>query len=242
MTINAPLAPGLRKASFRDYKPLSLRITWLAAILYAAGTTVITLYSAINTLIGAVIPISMPIELSFPHLGKGVQVDGPTAHVSYGSINTANVAVSGLGMDARIWLALGQLLEGAAITAVAVMMIILTSRLLNGSPFVASVPRVVRWTATIILITGLLWQVALEVGGAIASREVLQVTGASWRDDIRGLNPYSPGWPKPGGNFTLDFWPIFVALGLYAFAAAFRYGILLQRDRVALKRDTEGLV
>ncbi|WP_105036699.1 hypothetical protein [Cryobacterium aureum] len=74
-------------------------------------------------------------------------------------------------------------------------------------PFRPALTRGINLTATTIIVGGLGWQVCDAVAGGLASFQVLRATG-----------------------WTLDFWPIWVGLALFAVAAVFRYGQKLQRD------------
>jgi hypothetical protein len=225
-------------------KPLRLRITLWGAVVYAAATAIGTLYVLGQLLLSTTINVQLPVETFWPELTKSVKLDPvPVAKVVSGGFTQANVMMSGVGVDAKLWLAAGHLLEGATYLAISVAIAILCSRLLKGDPFGPILTRTITRAGAAILIGGLGWQVCYSVGGWKASIAALQITGSEMSTKfVDNLHPDNLGWPHPGGNVEVGFWPIWIALALFAIAAIFRYGEKLQRDNAALKRDTTGLV
>jgi hypothetical protein len=152
-----------------------------------------------------------------------------------------DVLVEGLGLDARLWLAAGQLTQGATLTILATIFAMLCHRLLDGSPFRPTITRAVSVSAVVIGVGGIAWQILYAVANGIAARQALQVN--SWSGgapnpeiaDYLFRTDIGMGIPEPSPHFTIDFWPLYFALILAALAFAFRYGERLQRD-------TEGLV
>jgi hypothetical protein len=161
-----------------------------------------------------------------------------------GGFTNAAVNVSGLDVPVRLWLAANSLLQNATIIVIAFVVYRMCNSLLRNDPFQPAITRGIRIMGWSVLAGGLSWQVCAAIAGALASRQVLGVTSAGWTTPtmpIEDLNAIT-GFPQPGWQFTIDFWPIGLGLALLAVAGAFRYGERLQRDRERLQRDTEGLV
>lgn len=124
------------------------------------------------------------------------------------------------------------MLQGATNVVIAVVVVMLCTSIIRQDPFRPALTRGINLTATSIIAGGLGWQVCDAVAGGLASSQVLRATGWSldtaeidWTD-IRQVI----GLPMEGHEWTLDFWPIWVGLALFAVAAVFRYGQELQRD------------
>jgi hypothetical protein len=198
----------------------------------------------------------MPVRSFWPALKTSVQLDpAPVARLAGGGFEVANASLTGLALDARIWLAAAQLFQGTMVVAIGIAVAVLASRLLRGDPFGRILSRTAFGTATAIGVGGILWQVCSGIGGLLISAQVLTVTG--WGIDDRDLagntlggnNVSEIGWPLPAQGFSLDFWPIGAALAIVAIGIAFRYGETLQADaerlkrrNLQLRRDTDGLV
>jgi hypothetical protein len=242
----------LSSASHIPGDRLGLRITQIGASLYALITAISTIVIVIGVFISEAVNVNMPVAVFWPKLLPSVHItDGPTAQVTGGGFQSAQVAITDLGLDAKLWLASGHLVQGLTYVVIAITIALLCTRLLGGNPFNHAMPRAFSFAAAAIAIGGLGWQVCFGVGGWKASLQTLTVTGWNINDrDVGGNGALDEiGWPRPGGGLSIDFWPIFIALALVAVAVAFRYGEKLQHDKVTLlqdktrlERDTEGLV
>src|SRR5690606_35448989 len=134
--------------------------------------------SVISTLISDAVQVAMPVGQFWPQTHPWVTIEqGPTAFVAEGGFSMADVTVSGLGMDARILLAAGHALQVLTLTVIAIVVVLLCHRLLNGMAFKPVLSRSINITAIAIAAGGVLWQVCFWIGGSIASTQVLTVTG-----------------------------------------------------------------
>jgi hypothetical protein len=240
---SAPDIPGDR---------LGLRITQIGAALYATITAIGTVVTVVGVFVSDAVQLSMPVATFWPKLLPSVHVtEGPTAQVTGGGFESAQVTVAGLGMDTKLWLASGHLVQGLTYVVLGITIALLCSRLLGGNPFRHAMSKAFSFAAAAIVVGGLGWQVCFAVGGWKASLQTLTVTAWNINDRDVGADGALDeiGWPHPGGGLSVDFWPIFIALALVAVAVAFRYGEKLQidkarlvRDKKRLERDTEGLV
>lgn len=240
---SAPDIPGDR---------LGLRITQIGAALYAAITAIGTIVTVAGVFVSDVVQVNMPVATFWPKLLPSVHItEGPTARVTGGGFESAQVTVAGLGMDTKLWLASGHLVHGLTYVVLGITIALLCSRLLGGNPFRHTVSKAFSFAAAAVAMGGLGWQVCFAVGGWKASLQTLTITAWNINDRDVGANGAldEVGWPHPGGGLTVDFWPVFIALALVAVAVAFRYGERLQvekarlvHERTQLQRDTEGLV
>ncbi len=213
-----------------------LIVTRFGAIAFAVLTAIGTTVAVIQTLVAEHVAVSLPVSTFWPNLHPTVEItDGPTAEVVGGGFEVAEVTIAGLSTDARLLLAGGHALQGLTFVIIGVMVAILCHRLLAGDPFRRMLSRAMTVSAVSIAIGGLAWQVLFQLGGLAASTQVLLVTGWNAGDVVMQDPDIGIGWPEPYMGFTLEFWPLFLALPLVAVAIAFRYGERLQRD-------TEGLV
>jgi hypothetical protein len=228
----------------RRDRPALLHIGRFLAFLYAGLSLIGTVVNAIAMLANQAVQVALPVQQFWPEIYPWITLDpAPAASVVGGGFTTADVLVAGLGMDARVLLAAGNLVQGLTFVVIAVVIGILCHRLLGGSPFRPLLALSMTWAAVAIAVGGIVWQILLEIGGSIASRQVLELTG--WRAEAPSeammdyigahFDGYSAGLPLPYPGFHLQFWPLFLGLALAAVAIAFRRSERLQRD-------TEGLV
>jgi hypothetical protein len=232
-------------------KPVLLRVIYWVAAIEAVIGTVFTLLSAGVDLFAKTVVTAMPVQSFWPDLKPSVRLDpAPLARVTSGGFDVANVSLTGIGLDARIWLAAAELFQGAMVVAIGVAVAVLASRLLRGDPFGRILSKTAFGTATVIGLGGILGQVFSGIGGLLVSAQVLRVTGWSIDDkDLVRDNLDAIGWPLPAQGLSIEFWPIGGALAIVAIGIAFRYGETLQADaarlrqqKLALQRDTEGLI
>lgn len=228
----------------QGHRPALLFIGRFLAFVFAGVALIGTIVNAIAMLADGAVQVALPVQQFWPETYSWITLDpAPAASVVSGGFTTADVLVTGLGVDARLLLAAGNAVQGLTFVVIAAVIALLCHRLLGGSPFRPLLARSMTWAAVAITVGGIAWQVLLQIGGGIASRQVLEVAG--WRADaptaemMNYLNTkfdmYSTGLPMPYPSFQIEFWPLLLGLALAAVAIAFRYSERLQRD-------TEGLV
>lgn len=231
-------------ASADDARPLVLVAGRFLAFLYAGVALIGTIVNAIAMLLNDAVQVALPVQQFWPETYPWITLDpAPAASVVGGGFTTADVLVTGLETDARLLLAAGNAVQGLTFVVIAAVIALLCHRLLGGSPFRPLLARSMTWAAASITVGGIAWQVLLEIGGSLASRQVLQLTG--WRSDLptsgmmdyvsSNFDDFATALPEPSLGFTIEFWPLFLGLALAAVAIAFRYSERLQKD-------TEGLV
>ena len=224
--------------------PLLVRaVFWLASFQVVAAS-VLALSAAGSDLLADVVSVHLPSQSFWPALKPSVALDpAPVAMVVSGGFSSADVMVRGLGFDARIWLAIGNLAHGVIPVSIGICIALLAQRLLRGDPFDRRMSRAAFATASFVGAGGLIWQLCSGIGESLASAQVLAVTGWSIDDsDVVGDDLSAIGWPLPSVDVLVDSWPIAAALAIAAVGVAIRYGETVTADRAALRRETEGLV
>jgi hypothetical protein len=223
------------------HRPALLVVGRFLALLYAGVALLGTIINTIATLVNDAVQVSLPM-LYVPATYPWITLDpAPAASVVGGNSATVDALVAGLGMDARLLLAAGGLIQGATFVVIAGVVALLCHRLLGGSPFRPLLARSVMRTAALIAVGGMVWQLCFGVGSSIASHQVFEPSGWSATTPSEVIGDYvftvlpGSGLPAPALAIQVDFWPLFLGLALAAVALAFRYGERLQRD-------TEGLV
>lgn len=226
----------------RDHRPALLVVGRFLAILYAVLTLIGTGVNVVATLVSDAVQVALPVQQFWSGVYPWVTLDPkPAASVVGGGFRTADVLVTGLGTDARLLLAAGNLVQGLTLVVIATVVALLCHRLLGGSPFQPLLARSIMRTGALIAVGGIVWQLLFGIGASIASHQVLELTGWSASVPTEGSADYlftalpDSGLPDPTLAVSVDFWPLFLGLALAAIAFAFRYGERLQRD-------TEGLV
>ncbi|WP_403022664.1 hypothetical protein [Salinibacterium sp. GXW1014] len=236
-----------RSAANGESRPLVLVAGRLIAALYACLTLIVTAVAVITTLTAEQVEATIPVREFWPEPYPWITLlEGPSAQVTGGGFSSAEVFITGLGMDARAFLAAGHAVQGATFIVIAVTIALLCQRLLSGSGFTAAVTRAVSMSGLTVMIGGIAWQIFFAIGGNIASTQALFVS--AWgSDDAPGPDVPEPKWdgtaydplhtglPDPDFMLQLDFWPLLLGLALAAVAFAFRRAERLQDD-------TKGLV
>ncbi|MEO6942184.1 MAG: hypothetical protein ABI238_05510 [Terrimesophilobacter sp.] len=223
---------------------LLLIIARFLALLYAGLMIIGTVVNFIVMLVNDTVSVSLPVRQFWPETYPWITLDpAPAASVVGGGFTTADVMVKGLGMDARLILAAGGVVQGVTLIVIASVIALLCHRLLGGTPFRPLLARSTTWAAAAIAIGGIAWQILYAIGGSIASRQVLQLSG--WGSTLPSndmsdyvdshFDPFATGLPEPSFSFNVNFLPLLLGLALAAVAIAFRYSERLQKD-------TEGLV
>lgn len=238
------------------HRPALLLVGRFLALLYAGLGILGTIISTVATIVNDSVVVALPVREFWPGAYPWITFDpAPTASVVSGGFSTADVMVTGLGMDARLWLAAGSLVQGVTVVVIAVVIALLCHRLLGGRPFRPLLARATTWAAVAITAGGIAWQILFDIGRSMASEQVLGVSGYSGQVASTAIADYvftvfpDSGLPEPTLAATLEFWPLFIGLALAAVAAAFRYSERLQNDterlqldKKKLQKDTEGLV
>ncbi|NYE18159.1 hypothetical protein [Microbacterium immunditiarum] len=146
---------------------------------------------------------------------SGVDVDG--LGLQTGGFTTASVTASGLSLPTRVMLASGDVLAGLVTVVLAGLVAFTCFRLLRGRPFAPELARLTLIAGATCLVAGFASQVLVQLGGSAATGEL-----------IRG--GMAPAGLVADTGLTLDFWPLWVAIGLGAFSVFLRYGVRLERD------------
>jgi hypothetical protein len=202
---------------------------------YAVIDAVVTLFSAVSKLVAPTLSVPMAVATYAPKLNSSLSLNGPTAVVVSGGYDHATFQLSGLSAGVRLSLAGADLAAGGASFVVAIAVAILCRRVVAGDPFGRVMPDVITVAGVSILVGGFVWQALSQLGSLLASQQAFHVTSGHWTNSVAGITPESAAWPKTDYSFALSFWPIGIALALFAIAIVFRYG-------AALQRETEGLV
>jgi hypothetical protein len=222
--------------------PRALRVTYAIAVLYSVAVAVVTLINVGADLTSNSLEVSLPIQAIQLQLNPTLKVQGATATLTGGpGFDHATLDFADLATDARLWLAGGHLLAGATFLAIGITLALLCRKVGQGDPFSQLISRTLSITGVIVLAGGLAWQVSLQVAQHLVISEAFGVSSGEWKNNVKGVTPVSIYWPH-AGTFGLDFWPVGIALALFALAAVFRYGQRLDFERAALLEEVQGLV
>lgn len=226
---------GTRESDIRG--PGVARVTRVVAIAWVAVGLAGTLIEALGKLYADTVRVNLPVEPFWPDLpAAAAQVSGATAQVASGGFAQAAVGVAGLDVPTRIWLASGDILQGATGIAIGVVVALLCTSVIRQNPFHGSLIRGINITAASVVVGGLGWQVCDAVAGGLASAQVLGINGWTLHSDRVNWDDVNEviGLPRPGHEWVVDFWPIWAGLALLAVSAAFRHGQRLQKDTAGL--------
>lgn len=211
------------------------RVIMIGAIVYAALAAIGTLWSAIATLVASHVQVAIPVRTFWPSTLPGVtDISGPTAAVVSGGFSVAEVEVTGLDLAARAFLAGGTAVQGMTFVLIGIVVALLCRRLLTDAPFATSLTRSLRLAAGTLALGGIAWQVLAAIGSTLAADQVLRVDSWASTGDVPPGGVSDTGLPEPTLGFTIEFWPILIALALVAVAAAFRSGERMQRETAGL--------
>lgn len=216
---------------------------------WAFGTAVVlillavvgTLISVIEAVFGESVTVTVPVQRFRPLVDPTVtelQVDADAALGSPG-FTEGVFLVSGLDAAARAWLAVGHAVTGALVIVILVLIARLIRQAMDEEPFREPISHLMARSGAVLAIGTVIGQIALGVGGSLASAQLFQPT--SWVSEgtlsplyeRSGLSPI--GLPESTFAFDVEFWPIGVGLALIVVA-----GIMSRGER--LQRDTAGLV
>lgn len=146
-------------------------------------------------------------------------------------LTTAAAEITDLNGGVTALLFAGGLLSYIVLAVPGVLVAVLCGLAAAGTPFARAAHRWLLASAITILVAGMSSEVVLAIARFLAAGAVLPPasTGAS----ATAASTFA---------MTVPVWPIGAALALAALAAVFRHGYRLQRETVALQRETEGLV
>lgn len=204
----------------------SLSRVWLAVLVLSLVFAVIQSFQPFVSLQG------VPASLDWPGRPDGslpVTTAGPALESA--TARTVDITAVNATFGTRLVIVLGGILSLCLWAVPAVVVQVLTRQSLRGTPFTARVVRALWWGAIGILVFGMTSELLQQIGMNLLAREVLAPQESG--EILTSLTYF---------ELTLPLWPAFAALALAALAAVFRYGSDLQRQTVALQRDTEGLV
>lgn len=223
-------------------RPFVLVVTRFLALIWGGITAVATIIHVAMALLGDVVRVTIPVTPFWPEPYPWITISDPIpAAVVGGGFARADLDVTGLGLDARLWLAGGHLVTGATVVLLALVVALVSHRMLERSPFQPVVARALMISAGTVALGGMAAQLCFGMGGSLASFQVLSRTGWSAQLPTEEIADYlfdhleGTGLPEAGLSISLDFWPVMVGLALAAVSIAFRHGSRLQHD-------TEGLV
>ncbi len=225
---------GTRETDIRGHGVA--RVTRVVAIAWMAIGLVGTLIETFGKLYADTVWVDLPVEGFWPSLPTAAQVSGATAQVTSGGFAQAAVGVAGLDDPTRIWLASGDILQGATGIAIGMVVAVLCTSVIRQNPFHGALIRGINITAASVVVGGLGWQVCDAVAGGLASAQVLGIDGWTLHSDRMNWDDVNEiiGLPRPGYGWSVDFWPIWASLALLAVSAAFRHGQRLQKDTAGL--------
>jgi hypothetical protein len=229
---NALTLPGARP----------LRITHFLAVAWTVLSLAVTVYNVLTDLLATSIPAALDVAPFWQKVNPTLELDGIHAAVTGGGFDHASFMISGLGLDARLWYAGANLVEGAASAMLGITVALLCSRVAEGNPFASVVPRAFTVSGVTVLFGGFLWQIFNQIAGLRVIEETFHAYGYSFRTNVPGNREGAIGWPSGSENFAVSFWPLAAALGLFAIAVVFRYGTQLSRERAELVEEVKGLV
>jgi hypothetical protein len=195
-------------------------IVRIALIVSAAWAAIALFWGIMRSFLWFQTGIGVPFDLRTEEYWPG-----PTSDVAQvlGGFSTAHLtAIDTLSTGTRSLLAVGDLISTLVTVALAGLVALACFRFVQGVPFARELPRLSLIAAVIALVGGVASQIVEQFGATYALSEIIAAGLGS-----RALHAASP--------FTIDWWPLWLAIGLGAFAALMTYG-------TALQRDTEGLV
>lgn len=226
----APLFDGKGKAP-------EVRLTRGIAVAYVVVASAATVYRVVEVAVAPNLDVSMPVEEFWPTMPPGSLLDGTTAQVVSGGFSQAYVQVQGLAASTRWLLGATALLQGIVAVVIGAAVLSMCNGYLKKTTFR---PVLVKWftvTAVVVLVCGLGWQIVEQIAGLQASSQVLGNSGSEWlntdppREDLHEI----VGVPEAVYfAFTVNFWPVFAGLGLYATAQIFKRGQIMQKDLAGL--------
>jgi hypothetical protein len=212
------------------------RLFWLNWISYAwaVGFALWTIWLFVQTiqncLPGAHVQLDLPMTLNYPPRAGSISYSGSAYVLQHTSVTftQASLTVAHLPIYNAILIGLGKICASATSSGIAWCIYVLVRKLRANEPFTES-------TARALVIAGLI----LGIGSTASS-----IATALGQVDlaIAYIPKYGTWVPFSNSQSFIEFTPLFFAGVLFALAGVFRYGARLERERAALRRETEGLV
>ena len=190
--------------------------------LFVAGTVFLGAYESIGIISGGW-PVPLLTEPYWPETPIPQENIGGVSFVTGGGYTIATASITDLSAEARVWDVIAAVIRTTGFVVAAVVVIRLCRGLRAGRGLMGS-GRAFGALSVTALVGGFAWQIAYQLGGMAAARQVA----------LYGV-PEFADWPQPAHTLMIDFWPVLPFLAFGAFAAALRHAERLQRD-------TEGLV
>ncbi|MDR2998526.1 MAG: hypothetical protein LBU78_10460 [Microbacterium sp.] len=203
----------------------------------ASAVAVVLLLSALGWLAADLIPtavtMTVPMEKVWPTL-PGAELEPNGATIESSGVALAELTMSGVSWPTRLLWAFGRLVSLLLPAAIAVLVALAARELERGAPFSPVLVRTTRVSAMIVLVAGIVAPVAKGIAGSMASYQALFIRSASWTGYPDDWHP-DEFLPQATVFVPFEFWPIGVAVALFAFSAVLQHGRRLQKE-------TEGLV
>lgn len=217
-----------------------LRFAFGATIVLTLLAVVGTLISVIEAVLGERVTVTVPVQRFQPLADPAVTEIGVSAEAALGSpgFTEGVFLVSGLDGAARAWLAVGHAVSGALVIVILVLIARLIRQAMEPEPFREPISSLMARSGAVLAIGTVIGQIALGVGGSLASAQLFQPT--SWVAEGTVSSTYersglsSIGLPESTFAFDVEFWPIGVGLALIVVAGIMRRGERLQRDTAGL--------
>lgn len=206
------------------------RAAWVAAALLLATAAV----TAIVGLAAPSVTMTVPMLHAWPLPLPDAEIDTGSAHIESSGVALAQLTLSGLSLPARLLWIGAQALSLLLPAGVALLVARGAALLRDGAPFSPVLARTTGVTALTVLVIGSAAPVLGGIAGSMASYEALQVRSAEWSGYPDEWSPHT-ALPEPTVFVSFDFWPLGVAIALFAVTAILRHGARLQKD-------VEGLV
>jgi hypothetical protein len=252
---------GDRRGKGSNDTPVVLARFWATGAIVAfsiggAGHVLNALTSPEVTLSG------VPLGNYWPTLPSGMVeffVGEGDERLVFGAIHSGDLVVSGLGVGARLLLAGGELLIGAACVAVAVLIRRACTAILGGRAFEPRLRLWAWWTAIVVLVAGFGGQLLKFIGQSQAANvamprwsidpsasEELQTLlegGESTVDGVTIFSGATPTAPSFGSQLdSLSLTPLWVAIIIIVVVELLNAGVRLATQNARLAKDVEGLV
>jgi hypothetical protein len=220
----------------------TLRAIYIIVVVWGVLTLLATLDQIAVDLFANPIPASLAVAPFWPKVNPTQKLDGISAFVTGGGYDHATFMIAGLGLDARLWYASSSLIQGAAVLTVTVTIALLCRRIRRGDPFNPVVPQALSLSGIAVLEGGVGAQFLTQIAGYRVIEETFHAHAYSFRTNVAGTTEGAVDWPSASQQFSIEFWPVILALGLFAIAVVFRHGAKLARERAALADEVKGLV
>jgi hypothetical protein len=146
-----------------------------------------------------------------------------SARLLIGGFNQGFGQVSGLSREARIAMSAQFALDMVTVLIATATVVVIAHFAYRSMPFASILPRLLKLNAVAVLVLQTLSQYVNGIARAAISHEVF------------GANQGNPALPQPIGlSLNFPMWQALVALGLFALAAIYAKGKLLQDDSEGL--------